>query len=282
MATNVPLANCAKDCINQRVDRHIGIAVPGQSVAVIDFHPAKPQFLAGTEPMDIVTRSNTQRRKRGFKIAGESQLMQAFVSFDQGNGQSRGTSDLGVVAGFIRSVPVPVRSPDIAVSESLRSLHAPQQFAAGRLRHQATLSFGQAIHYRQDRNGAGMVRQRINQTIEHSPRKDRPRGIMNQDKVWSARFECSKPEAYRIPPRRSTGHQHDPRNAGEAFRGKPIGAIRNGDDDRTYSCCRQRFSRMANYRLAAPPGELLGQGLSRAQPLPGRDDDGSDAWDEGG
>ncbi len=253
------------------MDRDVGVAVSGKALRMLDPHAAEPQFLALGEAVDVIARTDANRRQGRSEIAGEGQLVQGLVSFDQRDVQAGCLRDLGIVAGDRVAVPITMRGEHCRIAKSLRGLDPTQVLAAGRAAHQAALGVGEAVDHRQHRNGAGERSQGGNKPLDDRLWEVRSGSIVDQDQFGRVDRQCLQPEADRLLPGRTASDKAD-RQAMQRRGSDLVCAFWNCHHDRRDPRQHHGFDRMAHHRLTAPLRELLGQRLSGAQPLSGGDD----------
>ena len=155
VAADITRTNRAKDRVDQRMDRNIGIAVPGQALVMGDLDPAQPQRFAGGEAVDIIAGADPDHRGSVGEIAGESQLVQPLVSFNQCHLMPGSAGNLRIVTRLLRTVPGPVRRENGRIMKRLRGLDPAQVLAPGWGAHQRAISMSEAIDHRQNRDRAG-------------------------------------------------------------------------------------------------------------------------------
>ena len=100
MITDIACADRAQHRINQRMDRHVSVAVPGQPARCIQLDPAQPQLFTVSQPVDVIARADPDWRQVGGKIGRVSQFVQRLVSLNHNNVQSGRMGDLGIVTGI--------------------------------------------------------------------------------------------------------------------------------------------------------------------------------------
>ena len=155
VTADIACTNRAKDRVDQRMDRNIGIAVPGEALVMGDLYPAQPQRFAGGEAVDIIAGADPDHRGRVGEIAGESQLVQPLVSFNQCHLMPGSAGNLRIVTRLLRTVPGPVRRENSGEMKRLRGLDPAQYVALGWGAHQRAISMSEAIDHRQNRDRAG-------------------------------------------------------------------------------------------------------------------------------
>ncbi len=90
------------------------------------------------------------------QIFGKSDLFEALVSFNEGDGATIGCKDLSIIAGIGLASPSAVRCQYSIKTKGLRCLHAPQRIAIRCARHHALVIHCQTIDDGKGGNSAGM------------------------------------------------------------------------------------------------------------------------------
>ena len=265
MLSDVAGSDRTEQRIDQRMDRHVGVAMPGETVAMCDLHSAQPQLLALRKLVHIKAGAHPDRRHRGCKIMAIRQLMHGFVPFDESDRAAPGLRNLRIIPGGWRPVPKAVRVQNSAKIECLRGLHPPQTLTPGTGTHHgvmlAGLAMGQAIYHGQHRYRASVVIQRQQQSIYHFVRDNGPGCIVDQHPFGHRSGKHLQAQAHRFLARFTTSGEVEPLNARQRLACDRPGIGRNHHGDRSHARIRQRFDRMAQDRLSTPDCELFGQRL---------------------
>ena len=207
-----------------------------------DFHPTQPQFLAILQPVNIKAGAGANRGDGCAKIAGIGQFVQGFVSIDEGNGKACRLCHLRIIASGCGTGPVAVGGQNIGIAKGLRRLHPAQRLATGGGAHLPVRhGMAQAINHRHNRDGAGLMRQRIAQPLDHRARQDGAGRIMNQHLLRCMGGQRLQPATHRILPGDAAGHALHTRNAGQRLCGDGARAFGNDNDDRGHTGRTQRF-----------------------------------------
>lgn len=281
MLAYIARSNAAEQSIDQSMDRHIGVTMAAKPVGVVDFNPAQPKFLARREPVDIIAAAHADKRRGGGKVAGICQLVQGFVSRNQQYRDPGGLGDLRIIASFGLALPAAMRGEDGLKAESLRRLYPAQHAAIRRLAHYSGLSVGNAICQRQYRDCRLSALQRRQKPGDDGFGQGRASGIVDKHQIGRCVAQSFQRSAYGGLTSCAAFNQPYPTNPSHGRLSQTLAALRYGDDDFCYPRRAQSLCRMAQYRLAAPEGELLGHRLPGAQAFARCNNDSSNAGEGG-
>ena len=272
MAADVARGYSAQQCIDNRVDSDIGIAMAGQPVRMRDPDPAEPEFFAFRKAVHIIAQPHAHGRQIIGKVFGKGNFLQALVSCDQSDLSARRLQDLSIVAGTQIIGSRTMSGKYGSVAERLRRLYAAHCFAVGGTGHHATHRCDKAVDDGQNGDRAFVAVKCSEQGLDHFSRQIGPRSIVNQDFAWRVASKSFQPRRYRLLPQRAARYQAQFFKPGECLPRHVLAIWWNDDDNGRGAAGHQTLYRMSQQGFAAPSGELLWQGLAGSQTLPGRHD----------
>ena len=151
MIADIPRSRRAEDRVGQRMERDIGIGVPGKAMRMFDFDAAKPKILARCQAVYIEPEAGSGVTPGGGKIGGVGDLAQGFVAFDQCHFQPGSARYLGVVASVSCAGPCLVSAADFRETKRLWGLNAVE----GISRYRAAAVTIKAVGHGQCSHSAG-------------------------------------------------------------------------------------------------------------------------------
>ena len=275
-----PARDRAEQRVDQRVERDIGVAVPGKAVVVRrSCTPHEPQLLA---------------RRRG----GGRRSRCRCGSHGAARFGARNPPAIGQLVAAPRLLrPARRRCPAArATCASSPASASPCQarcaariaakrnacgvctrrsaVAIGRCRHQVAVAMAQAVDHRQHRNRAACVVERGEQAVDDRGGQRRAARHRGSARGRARRSSASSPCAPNSLPRRAAGHRADAGSPTSASRGDAVGAFGIDHDDRRDAGCAPALRpHGAPPACRASSANCLGSGCPARRPWPGGDDD---------
>ncbi len=280
MVADVAGPDRSEQGVGDGVEKDVGVAMSLESALVRDSDPAKPQFLAGSEGVDVEAHPGAARQPRGearfgageIRFVGE--LGERLVAGDRGDPEAGRAGDLGVVGGEA-AAPPPMGGEDRLEAEGLRGLHADQAIAADRLAELGS-GPGERVDDGQDRNRPVGFGQPFAEPCDDRRGQEGTRGVVDEDPVGPALGgDRLEPVADAVLPFAAAGDRGGEGRVPARPRGRAPPGPRRSPPGPRRGPARARAS--SAWTMQGPAGEgaiLLGQAGAGAAAAPRRDQKG--------
>lgn len=264
--------------IGDRVKDDIGVAMPGEAAFVGNRDPTEDDGTVTGKGVNIMAEPDARDEARREDRLGTHPIFLRRELFERGGAGNHldvdaGRAGDGGFVGRVGAAPAGISVADRGEPERLRSLHSNGILARDRLTEQIVRP-GEGVAHRNNRHGGLMVRQSVEQAVDHGSRTEGAGGIVDQHLVAA---NCGEAAAHRLRARCAAGDQPDRESSSD--RPERDLLLTLGDDDRDLVDPRMSgkgYHRSPNERKSTEVAELLGHRAAHAFAFAGGNDEGGD------